>query len=137
MWHDLNGDSYAFVNFRLSGKVFLLSDADQSSEFWRVRTKEGCLRLSRSKIPFKYFPIRCSTEFAKLFLPAAKRHGHAELQVKNNDDKSLLTFAVLVIVTSVLGVLGISLVSLSLFFNFSKKFKKNIKISKMFKFLKN
>ena len=27
MWRYLNGDCYAFVNFRLSGKVFLLSGA--------------------------------------------------------------------------------------------------------------
>ena len=28
MWHYLNGDCYAFVNFTLSGKVFLLSGAN-------------------------------------------------------------------------------------------------------------
>ena len=31
MWRYLNGDCYAFVNFRLSGKVFLLSGAIRES----------------------------------------------------------------------------------------------------------
>ena len=59
-----------------------------------------------------------------LFLPAAKRHGHAELQVER---KKEVTFAFLVIVTSVFGVFHIFQVSYYNFFLFQKSFLKSSK----------
>ena len=67
------------------------------------------------------------------FLPAAKRHGHAEVKV----EKKEVTFAFLVIVTSIFGVFGILLVSLLQFFHFSEKFSRKNQNFKRFFFKNN